>query len=154
MISSWTWFMILRFWFLTPVLCFAFEGTFTCLEPIVIFELMGRENLSSAFGISLFFGGISTVLSPPLAGYVNNFTNCLSSLCWINFCYYCMKQCYWLFSVVKYATAQFLVQSVLNLSSLKVSKLFLFDPVSEVECTPVPLWHNPWRIQLKRSAIL
>jgi predicted MFS family arabinose efflux permease len=41
---------------------------FIALSSIILVELLGLENLTNAFGLLIFFRGISSVLGTPLSG--------------------------------------------------------------------------------------
>ena len=52
------------------VLCiiFGFFTSFMVLETIVLVEVLGLENLTSAFGLVLFFFGLASIIGAPTAG--------------------------------------------------------------------------------------
>ncbi|XP_005108405.2 uncharacterized protein LOC101855976 [Aplysia californica] len=51
-----------------------FMGGYVSLAPVVTVELMGVARVGQAYGILLFFMGVSGALGPPLAGWVYEWT--------------------------------------------------------------------------------
>ena len=47
---------------------FGFFTSFVILETIVLVEILGLENLTSAFGLILLFQGLASMIGTPIAG--------------------------------------------------------------------------------------
>ena len=43
-------------------------ATWTSLRPIILVELLGINNLTSAFGLLAMFQGVAFIVGPPIAG--------------------------------------------------------------------------------------
>ena len=66
--------MALSIWYWQFVVCVCvygiFLGMFSALRSIALVDMFGVESLKGSYGIILFFNGISTVLGPPMAGWL------------------------------------------------------------------------------------
>lgn len=45
-----------------------FVSAYVSLTSIILVDLLGLDNLTSAFGLLVLFRGVSTLIGPPLAG--------------------------------------------------------------------------------------
>ena len=57
------------------VVMIAFCGffmTFFMLRSVVLVELVGLENLTSAYGLISLFDGIGTIIGAPISGFIGN----------------------------------------------------------------------------------
>lgn len=45
-----------------------FAGVYISITSVVLVDLLGLENLTNSFGLTLLFQGIATLLGPPAAG--------------------------------------------------------------------------------------
>ena len=52
------------------VALYGFFTTFFILKTIVLVELLGLENLTSAFSLLALFEGIASIIGPPIAGAI------------------------------------------------------------------------------------
>ena len=52
----------------------AFVAAYISLTSIVLVDLLGLDNLTSAFGLLVMFRGVSSIVGPPLAGAVFDYT--------------------------------------------------------------------------------
>ena len=50
------------------------SGAYVGLTSVVLVDLLGLDNLTSAFGLLLLFQGIASVMGPPLIGKQANLT--------------------------------------------------------------------------------
>ena len=58
------------------VVMIAFCGffmTFFMLRSVVLVELVGLENLTSAYGLISLFDGIGTIIGAPISGFIGDF---------------------------------------------------------------------------------
>ena len=56
--------------YVVAVSMFGFFTSFVILETIVLVEILGLENLTSAFGLILSFQGLASMIGTPIAGAV------------------------------------------------------------------------------------
>ena len=64
-------FCVSYYTFVTVALAFGFfVAAYISLGSIVLVELLGIDNLTSAFGLLTLFRGIGTMIGPPIAGSV------------------------------------------------------------------------------------
>ena len=54
--------------YVVMVSMFGFFTSFVILETIVLVEILGLENLTSAFGLILLFQGLASMIGTPIAG--------------------------------------------------------------------------------------
>ena len=51
------------------VSAFGFFLSFVLLETIVLVEILGLENLTSAYGLIMLFQGLASIIGAPIAGW-------------------------------------------------------------------------------------
>ena len=51
-------------------------SAFLSLPPVILENILGKENVASAYGLLVFIRGISISIGPPLAGLIYDSTKC------------------------------------------------------------------------------